>query len=164
MDKTYKIISLERKTTTTGKAVANVSLTDDQGVMTSKVSIWSDFQNFANLNVGDFVTGSLYTNDKGYVTLYPPKPPRTTSNGANFANKGGAMAKLVEKKQEGIRESQENKERGIKTSSTIRMAVDCAVAEYSNPNNLDSMETLIKKWRSFFVQNWDIDVTDSAPF
>jgi len=149
MNKNFEIIWSEKKKTTTGKDVISATLKDESGAEFEKVSIWGDFPNWDSIMTGHKVTGVIYTNDKGYKTLYPPKQ-ENASTGQIGGNKSGFGAGMMKAKQEGIQKSQENKELGIRTSSTIRMAVDLAIAE-NTPT-----EARIKYWRSWLVGNWDI--------
>ncbi len=108
------------------------------------------FPNFDGIMNGGTVEGEIWQSAKGTWYLFPPKVVATGNSGRN-----SAMSKLVTQKQEGITKAQENKELGIMTSSTIRMAVDCALAEYNNTPQED-IEAMILKWRKWFVDNWDL--------
>jgi len=163
MEKTYTITSGEVKETKTGKPVFNATLKDETGATYERVSIWGDFPFFSDLKVDLNVVGKLYTNDKGYITLYPPAPVKTHSSAT-----GGGMGKQAEKlmatKASHIEKSQENKSESIKITTSMQLAVSCALAEYAKPNSLDSLETLIVKYRKFILKNWEVDVTDTPPF
>lgn len=152
MNKTYTITALEQKTLTTGKIVKNVTLKDDTGAITERVSIWSDFPLFATLTVGSSVFGIIYTNSKGYNTLYPPKAQNSSTGG--FKRSGGNMTALMETKNENIRESQENKEHGIRISSTMNKAVELAIACYRVGDEEVGLEHNILKWREWLWTHW----------
>lgn len=142
----------EKKQIPSGKWVINATLKDEVGVTHERVSIWSDFPNWVNIMTGHTVEGNIVTNDKGYKTLYPPRTGTVSSNGgANRASGGGLGAGMMKAKSESIAKAQENKELGIMTSSTIRLATDCAIAE-NNPTPAN-----ILKWRNWFITNWDIE-------
>lgn len=154
----YEILWLEKKTTSTGKPYYKLSLKDEQGNTTENVSMWSDFPNFANIAPGHFVTGDVKENDKGYKTIYAPKPVSMGNSGALGGYKAKVMNDAMEKKAGYISNAQENREHGIKVSSTIRMAVDMAIAE-GKPTAEN-----IKDWRKWFWMNWDVDETSFPPF
>lgn len=152
----YTLEWMEKKTTQTGKSYIKASLKDEQGKVTDNVSIWSDFPNYANLALGGSITGELKTNDKGYTNLYPPAS--TPNSGPSGGYKAKVINDAMEKKAGYISHAQENKEHGIKVSSTIRMAVDMAIAE-GKPTAEN-----IKDWRKWFWMNWDVSETDFPPF
>ncbi len=98
-----------------GKPALVVNVKDNDGVITENVTIYSvdregkPFPFFDTIDTGSVIEGVLHKNDKGYVTLYPPKP--------KFAVGGSGMgAGLVKAKTEAIRQSQERKEKAIATS------------------------------------------------
>lgn len=148
MNKTYQIGKLERKTTSGGKAYAVINIDNDGTEV--KASIWSDFPDFANLAPGRSITGILYQNDKGYWNIKPPAPVRPSPQN-----------NMLQKKAENIEKAQENKEHGIKTSSTIRMAVDIAIAESRTSNR--PMKEMIQLWRAWLWENWDYIPESAKP-
>lgn len=157
----YKIVKLDRVTTSTGKAKINATLIGSDNVEIVGVGIWADFPRFADLKEEDTVSGDVVTKDQ-WKTLYPPKAPSTGSTGAN---RGGQIAKAQEKKAQYIEKAQENKEEGIKISATMRDAVLCAIAEYNKDNtNLDTLDELIRKWRKILWLEWDKTDMDFPPF
>lgn len=148
----YKITKLDRVTTSTGKAKINATLIGEDSVEVAGVGIWADFPNFANLIVGDSVSGDLVTKGQ-WITLYPPKNPATGQIGGK---NGGFIAKAQEKKAEQIEKAQENKSESIKIASTFSSAVNCAIAEYNkDATNLDTLEELIRKWRKILWFEYD---------
>jgi hypothetical protein len=138
------------------KDVLECNGTDGQGNPV-KFSIWSDFPGFNEINAASEIEGNLWNKpgtDKW--TLYPLKP----QGGANKGQSGGfkaGMKEMVKEKQEGIKLAQENKENGIKVSSTMRMAVDVVIATLANEKIID--ESIIKgeisKWRAWLWEEWE---------
>jgi hypothetical protein len=125
------------------------------------------FPNFDNLKVGERVKGNLWTSSAGKKYLFAPDLNKP-AGGANRGQSGGFkanMSAMVEKKQEGIRQSQENKELGIKTSSTARMACDIVVATLRGEEIIDEsvLKGKLEMWRKWFWMHWD-DPENYPPF
>ena len=160
----YVIEWSERKTTKTGKPVLSTSLKGEDGAVIENVSIWGDFQDFANLMTGQTVMGDIVRNDKGYESLYPPKNAATGNSGGFKKN----IEKVMEAKQEGIKLSQENKEHGIKVASTIAMATNIVLALMKDDKTVIWTDQLvkdeIKKWRAFLWNEWEKENKDFPPF
>lgn len=116
------------------------------------------FPNFDLITEGYTLQGELWTSTQGKNYLFAPKQASTGNSGASRANKTAEMNKVIEKKAVLIEKAQDNKELGIKTSSTIRMAVDCAVAE----NDVSHINIL--KWREWFWNNWEVPADIEPPF
>lgn len=166
----YKINSLSVKTTSTGKKKMDAEVIDEQGTLLSqKITIWGDYPSFETITFGSIVEGDLVAaKDSKYgPTLYPPK--QTMQQGAARAG-GFSPAKVMAQKAEGIKAAQENKDLGIMTSSTIRMAVDISLSE----NNSAAMgfdggvfKDRVLHWREWLISQWDnvkIDPTDKPAF
>ena len=153
---------IEVKTIPSGAKLLEGTFTGEDG-KDFEATIWEKdkegkyFPDFATLAAGQSFEVNPWTNPKtGKVSIYAPRPQNAPQG--NFKPKTGVIAQAQNHKAELIAEAQDNKERGIKMSSTIRMAVDCAVAE----GNVT--EANIKKWRSWFYTNWDVDPSQEAPF
>lgn len=152
----YKIKTLDRKTTSSGKPMIKATIADESGVETTGVAIWSSFQDFANLTEGSQVAGELVTTQNGNYTNRTLESPATGIVGRSGGGFKGNMSAMVEKKQEGIKLSMEHKDLSIKISSVNNKAVDCAVAEYhKDAHNLDTLEELIEKWKKYLWLSWD---------
>lgn len=150
----YTLQWAEKKVTSTGKEKIDATLTDGTNTIDG-VTIWSDFPNFATLMAGHTVEGDIVTKQSGQYTnktLYPIKAVNSSPR-ATGGFTGGS--KLMKEKQEGIKESQERKEEGIKVSASMRDAVTLATAEYVNFPQAD-LELLVKKWRKFILDNWTL--------
>lgn len=125
------------------------------------------FPNFDGIVEGGTVEGDLWksstpdSHGRAKWYLFAPKPLKTQ----NKAFGGGSGVKAAqERKAEMINQSQENKELGIKTSSTMRMAVDLALAEVGNNGDHEQYERRIEYWRTWCWDNWDYDPTSQPPF
>lgn len=115
------------------------------------------FPNFDGIQAGREVSGQIWKSDSGKVYLFAPKiasasPQRST----------GAIKQAMQVKSENIKVAQDNKEHGIMTSSTIRMAVDIALAEITGlPFDVGVFKGRVKTWRDWLIAEWDN--TKSAP-
>ncbi len=146
---TFKVLNFTKKSTTTGKQVANMELEGVQGM----VSMWADHPHFAGLNVGFTVDGDIV--EKGqYKTLYPVKAQNARSGGFG----GKAVEKLMDKKNESIGHFQDNKEHSIMIASTASQATQILVALIGK-GALDAEDA--KAWdtqwieiRYWLVKNW----------
>lgn len=161
----YKVQSLEvKRVEALGKDKMNADLVDIQGNEVSNVTIWQDFPDFKTITFGSEVDGTLKpAKDPKYgPTLYPEKNPNGT-----FKRSPAAITKAMEKKEQSIEKFQGNKELGIKISSTLRMAVDIALAEYNNGRAFTYGENLgeaILEWRAWLWRYWDAEDKDFLPF
>ena len=130
-----------------------------------KFTIWSDFPGFNEINAASEIEGNLWEKPgTGKWTLYPIKP----QGGAYTKPQGGFkgnMDRVMDKKNENVKVAQENKELGIKTSSTIRMATDVVIATLANEKIIDEsvIKGKIKEWRNWFLAEWD-KVNSAPPF
>lgn len=137
----------------------------DEGNINLDVSVWPDAPFYNDFQVGNVVEAEIREKGK-YKNLVAARNPNGTER--PYGRSPSAMTKVMEKKAGMIAEAQGNKELGIKVSSTMRMAVDCAIAEY---NGLDlerkgdaNLHNIILEWRSWLWKNWDHTVTDEPPF
>lgn len=135
---------------TNGKpwSISSMTLKDESGKITDKVDT------FDTIVTGAFIEGEIETGKYGLNFKKSATPKQVA--GANF--KTAQIEKTMERKEKSISGFQDNKERSIKVSSTLRDAVTLAVAEGKpTPEN-------ILKWRTWLLNNWDIDPTDTPPF
>lgn len=143
----YKLYKIERVRTTTGKDKADIVLDNDV-----KATIWGDFPNFSTLEEGQDVEGDLIpAKDSKYSPTL--SPVRATTGG--FKPSGG-MNKMIKEKQEGIEKSQDRKEDSIKTSSSMRDAVQITLAELGNLKDHTEYESRVLYWRKWLLDNWDL--------
>lgn len=140
----------DKKSASTGKEFVSATLTDEQGVEYTGVNAFNgEFS-------ADAWHGELVQNGN-YWNLVTPKQ----SAGNNF--KTQQMEKVMERKEQGIIRSQDNKDYSIRTSSSMNKAIEIAIAEYGNPKNLYTMEESILKWREWIWTHWE-DVDKFPPF
>jgi hypothetical protein len=103
MDKKYKInwCEVKRTGTTNGRAwsITEMTLVDEQGNETTNVST------FDSVAPGTELEGQVVKNAKGYLNFIKKEEVQS--------NRKPNMDRIIEKKQQGIAESQERKERGI---------------------------------------------------
>lgn len=167
MEQDYKIIWVEKKTTSTGKEKWDATVTDSAGVKHEKVTMWaSDWPELIN---GGSVRGTLVEKQNGQYlnkTLYPVKMVAKT-NGGGF--KSHLIEKTMTQKREDIAHSQDRKEYGIRVASTFNQAVALAIAEFHEQRRLSAsgptLEQLIKKWREWCWMNWEMDESNEVtPF
>lgn len=158
----YQIHFSKTTPTRTGKVKMDAVLKDEQENLVDNVTIWQDFPGFDTLMTGNFVEGDLVpAKDPKYgPTLYPPRTPSALKTGG----KTFVMNEMMKNKQEGIHAAQENKELGIKVSSSMNKAIDLAIAQLGTAFDREEMEACIKKWRQWILSNWDIDQTNTPPF
>ena len=162
----YKLSNVVKKEVNTKygtKPKVDCSITSDDGQITDAVSIWSSFADFANLKDGDVVDGELEIKQNGNYTNKTLKSPPTGTTGPYRGNPG-AITKAMDRKEQGIEKFQDNKELGIKISSTIRMAVDLVAATESEGWTMQQKQSEIKQWRKWLWENWSADDKDFAPF
>lgn len=107
------------------------------------------FPDFDNLKAGHQINGILWQSPKGGWYLFPPKEKKNNSRGAY-------MEKVMEKKDQSISKFQGAKEENIKLASTIRMAVDCAIAEYGGAEvSTEKLQRAVQGWRKWLWQEWE---------
>lgn len=147
-----KIIKSENKMTKTGKPYKALEVEAENE--TRKVSMWSNFPDFHNLTIGSVFMGSMTKGEKYWDLSYEgADKPR---GGAYGAFKDAQIEKVMDKKNESIGKFQDNKELSIKMASTMRMAVDLAIAQYGDKTVLDTLEQGIEKWRAWCWEHWDM--------
>lgn len=121
------------------------------------------FPNFDAIIPGYEFEAEPWKSEVGKQYLFAPKVQGTQNKSSGGAYKGsGGIAKAQEKKAEMIAEAQGNKELGIKISSTLRMAVDLAIAEGNNAE--ETLEQSILKWRKWLWSEWSKTDGDFSPF
>ena len=153
--KEYTIEWLERKTTSTGKAYMQITL---EGEGEKKVSIWSDFPDFANIMPGGKVSGELKQNDKGYWNLYPPRTGAKPNGGA-FKQK--VIEEAQARKAGDIERFQGNKEEAIRIQSAQRDAVLIVTQLQRDLITENEIKEAIVAWRNWFLSD---DFKEHPPF
>lgn len=126
--------------------ITEMTLVDQQGVKTTNVSTFDPVMN------GQIIDGEI-TQGK-YGLEFKAKKEETPKS----AYKAQVIEKTMERKETSIKNFQDNKEWSIKVSSTMRMAVDLAIAE-----NQPEAER-IKAWREWLWNHWDVETDQYPPF
>lgn len=135
--------------------ITNMSLKDEAG------NTIDDVSTFDVVTPGITIEGTIEM--KGQYKNFKSAP-----SGSKSGFKGNQMA-VVKKTQEGVKVAQQNKDLSIKMSSTMRMAVDLAIASkpiYPADSGIVMAEISteeIKKWRKWLWLEWDKNDTDFPP-
>lgn len=125
------------------------------------------FPRFDDIKEGSVVNGDFWRSPGGKSYLFAPKPEKTYNSVASGARKSAMMDQVMEKKAAHIATAMDQKELGIKISSTLRMATDASIAEYESGRGFTYGDTLIeniKGWRGFFWLEWEKNDSDFQPF
>ncbi len=153
----YKILKIDRKETSTGKLKADLNLQSPDGVVSTGVTIWADFPNFAALTEGITTEGDIVEKQNGQYTNKTLYPARTNTLGAKRPGAGN-IVKAMETKAKNIEAAQESKQEGIKISSTFRDATLISIAMLgrgeSSISASDMQETWLY-WREWLWKNFD---------
>lgn len=151
----FHVESVLETNTTTGKTYKKAALMGEDGVQ-HQVSVWSDYSNYAAVTQGNTVEGVIRDSGKYKNLVSGNLGTRPASIPAKF----GAVMQI---KQEGIRQAQENKGEAIKISSTMRDAVLITLAELGGNQDHETYESRIRYWRSWLYAEWE-EVKDVPPF
>lgn len=147
------------------KDVYEAKVQDANNKIYEKVTLWvSDWPQ--ELPVGEEIMAEIkYTEKNGFknTTLYPERTQGFSPPGG-YPKRSNNIAQAMEKKDASIGKFQDNKEHSIKVSSTLRMAVDCALAQRELGTANEELEIMIKDWRAFFWKEWDKENKDFEPF
>lgn len=151
------------------KKALEVTAKDESG-KDATFTVWQfdkdnkEFPNFGGIQAGQVIEGNLWTKDGKYYSLYAPKPESAKPS----FNKGGNMTKMLETKNENIREAQGHKDLSIKISSTMRDAVLLTTTQLSADVILSkdpsAIKKMVKDWRKFLWEEWDKNDSDYEPF
>lgn len=158
----YKIEWSKQKQTKVGpKIEANVSA---NGEMIEGVTLWP--RDWPNVMTGHTVEADLVVNKNGQYTNKTLYPTKTWQKNTDFKTGKTNIAQAMEIKREGISLAQENKAEGVKISSTIRMAVDIALAKLGGDIEMKTpadIQAQIRYWREWLLAEWD-NINNAAPF
>lgn len=122
--------------------------------------VFSDHTRFADIKEGMELGPDEVVADGQYVKLVDPDAGIKGKGGSRT----GAITAAQNRKSEMISQAQENKEEGIKLSSTIRMATDIVIARGVSGLSEEEVKAEIEKWRSYFYTNWSEITQDEPPF
>lgn len=126
------------------------------------------FPNFDGITPGAEVEGELWQSSADKWYLFAPKPKGEGMGSRPAWAKKPDMTKVMEKKEASIEKAQDNKAEGIKISSTMRMAVDLALAEaegarHEGNTGFDFSESIMR-WRVWLWNTWEADDSKFPPF
>lgn len=112
------------------------------------------FPNFDALQVGQTIEGELWQSGAGKWYLFPPQPKSQyrapTSNGG--ASRGSQMAKVMETKNQNIKEAQETKHEAIKLAGAQRDATLIVTTFYANLVLTDvEIASKVEQWMKYFL-------------
>lgn len=138
--------------TAKGDSYKKVDVMKADGTLVAGVSAFKfKYPNQAELVEGAVVTAMIVI-DGNYRNLV--SAPQTAPRG-NSGFKTAQIEKVMEIKRDDIRQSQQNKDLGIKISSTIRMAVDIATSIPQEQWQSTTMQEEIRFWREWLWTEWD---------
>lgn len=145
---TIEWCQLKKNGNTNGREwkITEMTLVDQNGVKTEAVSTFEDVMN------GQMIEGEIFQGKYGME--FKKKVEEKPKN--NFRTQ--QIEKMVERKENGIKNFQDNKEWSIKVSSTMRDAVLLAIAE-GKPE-----PERIKQWREWLWNNWSVETDQFPPF
>jgi len=124
---------------------------------------WGD--RLATFKSTDVVEANPWQNPKNSKwSLYPIEDKKERSGVSGVGYKSAQIEKAVERKEQGIARSQDNKDFSIRVSSTMNKAVDLAIAEIKDISTLNTLESDILKWREWLWRNWEVSDTQYPPF
>lgn len=154
----------ESKVSSKGTDYKKCSIVDESGRKLEDVAVFSSFNHYSAIMPGAEVEGVIeqktYNNKISYSLGNMVSTAYTRSSGPSRSSQ---MVKIMDKKAENIATAQENKELGIKISSTLRMAVDLAIAQVGN-SAIPITTDAIQKWRTWLWLEWDKEDKDFPPF
>lgn len=138
----YSVESYEMQETKGGDPYKQVTL--DNG---ETVNVFNRSEHYPKIEPGYQIDKDLLYKKKGYVNLADSVDDIPDSAG-EYEGKEDTMSKAMSRK-----------ERGIKISSTARMATDVVAAEIESESltslSKDSIQQRWKMWRAFFSDQWD---------
>lgn len=150
--KSYKVEWMERRTTTTGKAMIKATLADESGAHFTDIGIWSDFPGFTEIGPASTIQGNIV--EKGqYKTLYPIKAPGASQGATGGGMRGVAAAQA--RKGDMIEKAQENKGNAIKVASAMRDSTILIGALGYKFETTEEMWEAHKLLRTRYIKEWD---------
>jgi hypothetical protein len=156
-----KIITLDKKKEDWYKAIViNEAGATIKDVSINKVGKKGDvFPNFDTLAEGQMVEGVLWQSEKGSWYLFPPKEKK------DGVSKSAYMEKVMDKKQDGIKESQEHRDNSVRTSATARDATLIVTTFYGGHKLTDEqIKDKWLKWRRWLWFAFDEEIKTFPPF
>lgn len=154
----YKITNYTKKVTSTGKPMARATLENvDNQTVTENVTVWSNFPNFENLDIGFTVEGTVEEVQNGKYLNRTLKPLMTNTLNRPPKTQNQAIVKAMEKKQENIKESQENKQEGIRQAAIIRDSTLLTCAYWQGKEStIEDMKKSWEEWNKWITNKWEV--------
>lgn len=161
----YKINDVKvKQIPSLGKSVADLEVVDISGAK-FKGSMWSDFPSFPTMTFGAEFDADMVAKEKnGYLTNTFYAIKEKPAYGKPSGGFKGNMQAVVAQKNENIKAAQDNKEFGIKVSSTMRDAVSITLAHGIEDKTPAEIQDLIEYWRKYLWLQWDKEDKDYPPF
>lgn len=154
-----KVISAITKTAKTGNPFKALEVESNGAVY--KVNVFNNAPDFASIKEGSIIVGKLEQKGEYWNILFGGQ---STRGGASGGFKTAQIEKVMEVKRQDISKFQDNKENSIKIASTIRMAVDIATSMTPEQWQGTTMQEEIRFWRSWLINEWDVNPKDTEPF
>ena len=153
-----KVLSVNDKIAKTGRPYKALEV-ESEGTP-YKVNVFSSAPDFANINIGSVLNGSLVKDGNFWNISFPEtEKPRY---GASGGFKTALIEKAMDTKRQDISKFQDNKELSIKMASTLRMATDVAIA--LTPDQREgTMQETIRFWREWFWLEWEKTTSEEMP-
>jgi hypothetical protein len=112
----------------------------------------TEFPNFDTLAEGSKLEANPWTNPKGYTSLFPPRAPSVAAPRRSPA----AITKAMETKAENIHKAQEFRSEGVRTSATMRDAVNIVVSMNAKGDMTgEQIRAGIQAWRKWLWFQWE---------
>lgn len=163
----YTLSGVKRKSIASlgGKNVIDCTATAETGEVVEG-SIWelqkdgSKFPGFDALKDGSVIEAKAWTSSNGKTSFFPPKPEGAPAPKRSPA----AITKAMETKAQNIASAQDNKERAVRTASTMSGAVQIVCAFYKDDKLTETgIQSVLTTWRKRLWDMWD-DPERYAPF
>ncbi len=156
---TIKVLKVASKTTKNAKPYKMLEV--ECGGEVRKVNIWSNAPDFASIKEGSIIVGKMAMEGQYWNISFEGQ---TKPTGAPSAFKTAQAKEVVDYKDQKIGKRMDDKEFSIMVSSTMRDAVQLAIAEIKDIRTLNNLEQDILKWRQWLLNNWGVDPKDVPPF
>jgi hypothetical protein len=148
----FKVISVQERTTATGKTYKTATIEENDVQM--QVSVWPDFDQYAAVVEGGSVVGKIV--EKGQYKNLVGNGPQKPAGGRT-----GAITAAQETKGKMIAQAQDNKELAVKIASTFGSAVQIALKMADMPTFEERkdpeswMQAEVEKWRAWLWNHWE---------
>jgi hypothetical protein len=156
----YKITHFEKKTVSTGKEKADVTLVDTNGIPTAQVTIWKNDLAFDSLTIGSELNGDIEVKQNGKFTnktfkqattapAWATRKPTGAVEAAKVTSKSVSVAQ--DRKEASISLSAANRDATLLTVETIRMSI--AISLHGQPITDEEVKATWLSWRKWLLDN-----------